>query len=283
MNETKADYKSLFPDNRDEGKTEIRKVQLIQFRMLRILDDICKRNQIEYWIDAGTLIGAVRHKGFIPWDDDIDIVMGRHDYEKFLKIAKDELPNDIYLQNKRWESKYKYYWTKLRDRNSCGFESFEDENNDKYHNGISLDIFAFDYTDRPKTYHFIKNWFTYRFKNKGFNFIMRMLRNLIVGIWGKKKFINYMVKSYSKNESGKYLVKGFDCTFVGEFKYETIFPLKKQVFEGEEFPVPNDIDGYLRPKYGDYMTPVSEEQGRKDSHFKKVYFDRRCKFDHTIN
>ena len=75
----------------------IKKVQQANLKILLEVDRICKKHNIKYLLDAGTLIGAVRHKGFIPWDDDVDLAFPRKDYEKFLAIAKDELPEGIKL------------------------------------------------------------------------------------------------------------------------------------------------------------------------------------------
>ena len=69
-------------------------------RILKVVDHICRRHQIPYWLCSGTLLGAVRHGGFIPWDDDLDIAMLREDYERFLAVAGCELPPDMFLQTK---------------------------------------------------------------------------------------------------------------------------------------------------------------------------------------
>ena len=75
--------------------TQLRKAQLRMLEILKAVDAICRKHQIDYWLDAGTLLGAVRHKGFIPWDDDIDIAIRREDYPRMREILQQELPENL--------------------------------------------------------------------------------------------------------------------------------------------------------------------------------------------
>ena len=104
--------KHIFIDNRQCGDTVLRQSQLVMLRILKTVDSICKENNISYWLDSGTLLGAARHGGFIPWDDDIDIMMLREDYELFKEIAKKELPEDMFLQNQDTDIYYDMPWMK---------------------------------------------------------------------------------------------------------------------------------------------------------------------------
>ena len=88
-------------DNREEGCDELGQAKLVMLKLLRVFDDICRKNNLKYWLDGGTLIGAIRHNGFIPWDDDIDVAMLSDDYEKFIEIAQQELPDDVFFTDKK--------------------------------------------------------------------------------------------------------------------------------------------------------------------------------------
>src|SRR3954447_23034161 len=90
-------FDEIFPDNREEGETPLRQCQLVMLRMLKIFDLLCRTHGIDYFLTGGSLIGAVRHNGFIPWDDDLDVGMTRENYEKFVSKAVPELPNDIFF------------------------------------------------------------------------------------------------------------------------------------------------------------------------------------------
>ena len=97
---------------------QLRRCQLKQLSILEEIDRICRKHQIGYWLDGGTLLGAVRHKGFIPWDDDIDIAMRQEDLERFIKVAPSELREGLFLQTPQNEPDSKEPIVKVRDLNS---------------------------------------------------------------------------------------------------------------------------------------------------------------------
>jgi lipopolysaccharide cholinephosphotransferase len=134
-------------DIRCIGKTNIEQVQLVVYRMLKILDQICKKHDIDYWLDYGTLLGAVRHKGFIPWDNEADIGMMRDDYDRFLQIVDLELPRDLFFQTAITDPNYVFSYLiegKLRDRYSNYIEFANENPQCNWHNGIQLDFFVYD-------------------------------------------------------------------------------------------------------------------------------------------
>src|SRR5690554_1871247 len=100
-----------------EGTT-LRKAQLRLLEMLIQVDRICKKHNIRYWLDGGWALGAVRHGGFIPWDDDVDIALLRDDYLKLISILPDELPDMYALQNRETEPKFHMLYSRIVDKNS---------------------------------------------------------------------------------------------------------------------------------------------------------------------
>ena len=91
----------------------LRGLQLVELEILLEVDRVCRENGIEYFLDGGTAVGAVRHGGFIPWDDDVDIGMTRENYEKFLEIAPEKLKNDYFLQTRKTDKKAPYMYAKV--------------------------------------------------------------------------------------------------------------------------------------------------------------------------
>ncbi len=255
---------------REQGNTPLRQTQLIMLEIVSVIDKICQKHQIEYWLDFGTLLGAVRHKGFIPWDDDLDIAVMRDDYYKLLEILKEELPEDLFLQT-RYNDHSKWKFAKVRDNYSTIIQKSELKKNVKYHQGIFVDIFPYDYCENPKTFARKKNILNRRFKSgkgiirKSGNFMAKMLSTLLVKTVGFDRLRDYFLQTEPK--STKYITRGIDTySTYDSFKTEVIFPLKKIEFEGILFPVPNDFDQYLTIEFGDYMTIPKESERQTHAH-----------------
>ncbi len=122
--------------------------------MLDEVERICKANGLKYFADSGTLIGAIRHEGYIPWDDDIDLVMLREDYDKFVQIAPDWLKEDLVLQTVYTEKNYLSGHAQIRNSKTCGCN--EEDKKAGYNCGIFIDIFPLD--GMPKTEKERKSW-----------------------------------------------------------------------------------------------------------------------------
>jgi len=222
----------------------LREAQMVMLELLFEFDRICTKHKLSYWLDFGTLLGAVRHKGFIPWDDDLDVAMPREDYEKFLKIATDELKDDVFLQTKQSDKTFFAHFTKLRDRKSTYIEIFEEGNITKYHQGIYMDIFPVNYISNRKP---IKYSYTL------LKYLTKFFSNRYIAIdFFAIPLIKLMIKFHNKNNN--FVVRGGEM-MTNELKLNKneIFPLKKIEFEGHFFNVPKNYDTYLKQFYGNYM------------------------------
>lgn len=120
----------------------LRKVQLAQLEIGKEIKRVCDENGIKYFLDSGTLLGAIRHKGFIPWDDDMDMGMLREDYERFIEIAPKELKPEYFLQTWKTDKSYPYAFAKIRKKGTVFIEAVSQKTN--AHNEIFVDVFPYD-------------------------------------------------------------------------------------------------------------------------------------------
>jgi len=227
-----------------------------QHRMLEVLmafDAFCKKHNIQYWLSSGTLLGCVRHGGFIPWDDDLDIDMLREDYEKLMRIPPEEFPEQFVLQNPDTDPGYFFCYAKLRDR-----KSFLEENNQydrifKYR-GIYIDIFP--YEKMP----FVLNWIACRAIGRCYKVLNNHkyndeeARKKVQGIYRFcEKWLFPVLRALAKLSPIEELRFSPGIPYFKAILYDETFPLTTGLFEGFEAPIPRDSDAYLRRKFGDYM------------------------------
>ncbi|MCH5246648.1 MAG: LicD family protein [Muribaculaceae bacterium] len=244
-------------------KEKLRECQLKQLDILKELDKLCKKHGIEYWIDGGTLLGAVRHGGFIPWDDDIDVGMTVDNYNKFKAIVK-ELPGHLFFQNNETDGK-QCAIPKIRDLNSLYIEPLYDFD-EPYQKGVYIDIFPKAFYPNAskkllsklnkcisKSYAILhaKHYYSSKSFVEFFYFGIQWLVNM--GIW---KFLNRLCK---KN---RYLDNVPPLNGPGYIHTkEAVFPLSEIVFEGYKFSAPAYPDLYLKEQYDNYMViPPKERQ-----------------------
>lgn len=248
----------------------LRQAQLKMLHMLKQVDNLCRKHQLEYWLDAGTLLGAVRHQGFIPWDDDMDIGMPRESFEKFLKIAPNELPDDIWLQTSQTDPGFYNMATplKIRDRNSRYLEKHE-HGNEPYVQGIFIDVFVYDQLpENPKIrkrYKFLAKKIIRVLSAKqsavalGHHAAVYKTLGKILSVKWLEKKLNHLIRQ-SQQMNSSYLGRGYQCVGKNCLKREDIYPLKELLFEGEFFLVPCNVHELLVQQFGDYMTPPPEHQ-----------------------
>lgn len=244
-------------------RQQLRACQLKQLSILEEIDRVCKNNNIEYWLDGGTLLGAVRHGGFIPWDDDIDIAMKAEDLKRFTEIAPQQLPPHLFLQTPKNE-RTKEPITKVRDLNSFYVEQSDDFRAD-YNKGLFVDIFPF--VDYPS----VSRSFTRRITkgiSKSYSVLHRShyysLRSAAEFFWFGGKYIlysaiwrlSYLLHPTLSHYGNIPINNGYG---VKHRKDET-WPLGTVVFEGKVFPAPKDINAYLRELYDNYMDIPAEDK-----------------------
>lgn len=120
--------------------SNLRNAQLRMLNILKYVDYVCKQNDIPYWLSSGTCLGAVRHGGFIPWDDDVDIEMLEEDYDRLITILENQKSDEFALQTHKLDKNFHYDFAKVRDKNSLIEEVSEIDKQYKYR-GYFIDIF----------------------------------------------------------------------------------------------------------------------------------------------
>jgi len=238
------------------SQPHLRACQLKQLSILKVIDGICKKHDISYWLDGGTLLGAVRHNGFIPWDDDIDIAMDYQDMKRFAQIAPDELPKGLFLQSPETDPNIKEQMVKIRDLNSLYIEKGDNFVAD-YVKGVYVDIFPFEsHPDIPKAWikklakgitksnSILHHPHTYSFRAFAEFFWFGSKIIIYQAIW---KLFKLVCKS--SHYANIPTMNGYGITH----ERETVLPLSIIKFEDTEFPAPHDPDQYLRNIYGNYM------------------------------
>lgn len=248
----------------------MRKTQTRLLEILDVFDVICKRNGIDYWLDWGSLLGARRHSGFIPWDDDLDVAVLQKDYKRLVAALQNEMPPNLKLQTRQTDSKYWYYYPRIRDTKS----RFYNKKGDVFqYNGIFFDVFLLepvpsmrckkiiDYLlltevnlRRAKTlYENIKFGLLYCFKPVGHAVIF--LLRAYYQFFGHTDLYAY---TYGANNYTRYNFKNF-------------FPVTQISFEGKKYNAPNQVDQYLKDQFGETYMQLPDERDRY-SHASNVEF-----------
>lgn len=233
--------------------SDLRLAQSKMLGLLKFLDKICKDHNLTYWLDSGTLLGAARHGGFIPWDDDTDVCMPAEDAKKLKQLMADKtFEGHIVLQNRSTDPNYlNSDWMTLRDKKIEYLQDSIEHNRLKYR-GLQVDIFVVDNGLSPVSKFLIKAYqaltvylpmrknnplaFLRPFVNLNHAIIDRCLVPAGRMLGGDKDVYNY----------------GLGNPFVIHHHANTIYPLKKIDFEGISFNCPNDYDTYLTNLYGDW-------------------------------
>ena len=256
---------------------EVKKLWKTQLELLSVLEDLCKKYNIKYYAGGGTLLGAVRHKGFIPWDDDLDVCMLPEDYKKFCKIALNELKEsgEYFFQNFMTEEGFTPAFSRLRKSNTTACTEFEwNHNTENYNYGIFIDIFPLYYIYDSKINRFFQKAYIslikkivighekYQYKcnrkKKGFKYIFSrsILLWKICRIFMNYNelcewFVNACSRCHSSRQVGLISFLGFQNKYCWDsewWKGDLTLP-----FENIEINIPKEYDKILRRQYRNYM------------------------------
>lgn len=249
----------------------LRKIQLIQLEMLIEVDRICKKCGIHYNIIAGTLLGAVRHGGFIPWDDDADVAMLRSEYDRFVKAAARELDTSrFYFQDHRTTPGYRWGYGKLRRKDTLFLR--EHQEHMPYPQGIFIDIFPLDQVPESRIGRMLVNFECFlvrkvlyspvgRIADK--NALKRVVYSALSHIPDKTVFGYYegMIRRASWRNSSMVRILMFPTPNDTYMYYKRWYENSADItFENHTFSGIVDWDGYLSFKFGSYMELPPEEQ-----------------------
>lgn len=273
-------------------------IQQVLLASLLEIDRICRKHHIQYFLGGGTLLGAVRHGGFIPWDDDVDIMMTRKEFDRLSRILPKELPKELIYQSPATDPFYHSVFHKVR-LNGTAYSTQFSKQFPKMHQGLFIDIFAHDAAPNSKYMQKVHIFLTllarslvfhkweetpmhFYGKNKLFCRIATFLKNKL-SMRSLEKLQNRILRAYNDSRHSRFYYDG-----TGEHLRHGVFPknlLNKKIymdFEGYRLPVPEKYHEYLVFSYGtDYMTPVPPSErvpGHEIIHLDLgVYSGKTCK------
>lgn len=261
----------------------LRNIQFIQLEMLQEVDRICKKCNIHYNIIAGTLLGAIRHGGYIPWDDDADVALLRDEYEKFREACKTELDTTrFYFQDHQNTKGYRWGYGKLRRKNTLFLREFQEHM--PYKQGIFIDIFPLDNVSDNYAVRSIQNFQCFCVRKVLWSkvgqiadksFLKRKWFRLLAKIPEKEifRFYHGMILRYNKKKTRMVRILMFPTPNNEYGYYRNWYECSIDVvFEGVTFQGIKDYDSYLTFKFGDYMQlpPVEKRKVHPVSKLKVI-------------
>ena len=254
----------------------------IEFEILKVFDEFCKKNNIRYFFAYGTLLGAIRYKKFIPWDDDVDVLVPREDYERLLTLFKDTEKYRMLALERTPE--FRYPFAKL-----CDMTTRKDEfgRNNGIELGVDIDIFPLDTWDNDlqkakREAKFIeKNMkyldFSKLKKANSMNPLKRFIKGIVIvfcRMFGSEYFLKKIIKACNRPEQKDSAYVGCKTWCVygirGIHRAEVFADSVEIEFEGQKFPAPIGWDEYLTDLYGDYL-PEPPKEKQKTHHRFKAY------------
>ena len=267
----------------------------IEMGILKDIGVVCKEHNLDYFLHAGAGIGAARHQGFIPWDDDLDIGMARDSFERFIPLFAEKFQNKYSIQYGYGQYDEFGTFLRIRDRNSTAI--VKDQWNDKKRcHGVFVEIYPFDHSvddtrlreKQAKKIELYERVLNHRFSGNKVSGIKGILdwifektvsTKFIWDLWNKE------CQRYNKVDTvwcdtpacPKYFREG-----IHHYKIQDVFPTVKTMFEGELIPVPANNDAVLKVEYGDYMKlPPIDQRGK--NHDRIVFFDPNRSYLEYLN
>lgn len=270
----------------------LRRLQLVELELLDEVDRICRKNNIQYTLYAGTLLGAVRHQGFIPWDDDADVNMLREDYEKLKKVADQLNPEICFFQDHDTDPNYRWGYGKIRRTGTKYVRAGQEHL--KFETGIFIDVFPLDNVPNSLVGRVLQDWYCF--------FLRKILYSEVGKVSEKESpfargvysvlsriptdFVFRRLKRMTRNNKNSDPNDVRVLTFRAAGKLYTRNSLKSQYgvkkewlrefaeydFEGKKLMGPKNYDAYLSYMYGDYMTPLPPEKRGQHSPASEIDF-----------
>lgn len=260
-------------------REQLKKVQGVLLDILKEVRRVCDENGIRYFLCCGTFLGAVRHQGFIPWDDDLDIGMLREDYERFCAVAPGALGEGFCLQSWYTDENYGLPFAKVRMKNTL----YQEAKRSRYkENGFFIDIFPFDYApedamERQAYMRKLNTLFRLKLMKAGarpwierdrINWKKRLGYG-VYQLWALLRNSESLSREYdalaASRTDGSLVCRQRGLTWLDCFDARLYRELASYPFEGEFFPGPGDFDAVLRVQFGDYMV-LPPENEREDRH-----------------
>lgn len=273
---------------------DLQKLQAVQNQLLQDFKNTCEKHNLKYTLHAGTLLGAARHQGFIPWDDDVDVCMPREDYNKYISLSKTDIGSDNFLLNYHTDPKFVHTFTRLSKQNTVAVQNHW--RNAGFQQAIFIDVFPLD--PLPKNDETIREQATAIDKIANLKRIKarsalvsrkpgRPIGNVFVTIIKHLMFVSLLPTSMEKlnrkqenisiknNETGKIasFSEGVYSIITREQYLETDFDDMTQLsFEGVMYNVPKEYQRILTSQYGDYMQLPDEKDRVGHHNFSKIEF-----------
>lgn len=260
----------VLKQNKDGSVVYVSDVQAVLLEMLKDVHDVCERHRIPYFLNGGSALGAYRHQGFIPWDDDVDIAMMDIDFERFLQVISKELSDNYVIDAFELKDCYNVCIPamKIRKKNTYVKEvNTLLKNKCKDSDGLFIDVFVYSHISDKMIVDL-----PFRLFNVLLMPILVLFENIGVNPVKLKKLFKKVAKVYGKLNAQSPCI-GFDLTWTFKnplkpfrFKKDVIYPVKKMMFEGHEFYVANKIETYLSIAIAPTFKQLPKKEHQKPKH-----------------